>query len=163
MKKVVVGVSLILSALATAARADTQVGGWGVTDKPDNGTCMATREYRDADDSNRSNGIALLLAKGQGGSTTLVISLAYEGWEWDKGEKPTADLRIGKQVLFKKAVWQAAEKTVLTGTFTEADTLVDKLGSGETMYLDFDKDSEANFKIPNAGMALGAAKLCMGR
>lgn len=163
MKTVILGAALLAAALSTAAQADTKVGGWTVSDKPDDGVCTAAREYKDADDENRMNGIALVVAKGKGDATTLVISLAYEGWEYTKGEKTTADLKIDDRTLFRKAVWQAPEKTILTGTFTDADGLIDLLGQGQTMYLVFDKDSEANFRIPNAGMALGAAKLCLGR
>ncbi|WP_299566699.1 hypothetical protein [Enterovirga sp.] len=163
MRKIIVGAAVLVAAFSTAAQADIKVGGWDVSDKPDKGVCTASREYRDKDDENRMNGIALVVSKDNAGKDILVVSLAYEGWDWDKDEKTTADFKIDRRVLYRKAVWQAADKTILTGTFTQADELIDALGQGQTMYLTFDKDSEANFRIPNAGMALGAAKLCLGK
>ena len=161
MRNVLAGL-VLAAALAPAAASAASLGGWQVSDKPDKGVCLASREYKDPDDDNKQNGVAFGLVTTPDGGQALIISLGYEGWEWDKNETVEADLKIGKKMLYKRAKWEANDKTTLVGTFLaqSVDSLLEGIGTGETMYLTFGKDSEANFLIPNAGMALGGVKLC---
>ena len=144
-----------------AAFADTAIGGWTVTDKPDeNGVCMASHIYNDKDDDNKRNSVVFGLAKGKTG-TQLIVVLGYEDWNFDKGEAVVGDFLVDGKAVYKKWKWEGDGK-VLTAVFADSDALVPVLGAGKKIFLHFGKDGEANFQIPNAGMALGAAQHCMG-
>lgn len=154
--------ALLLACLGgTPALSDTTIGGWAVSAKPDtNGACMATRSYKDADDDNRKNAVVFGLVKGKTG-TQMVMVLGYEDWNYDKGEAIEADLIVDGKTIHKKWKWEGDGKS-LTTTFDDADTLVPILGAGKTLVVRFGKDGDASFLIPNAGLALGAAQLCLG-
>lgn len=164
MKKLLLNLVLAAVLCPIGARAEISIGGWAVTDKPDDGVCTAVREYKDPDDDNRENAVALGVGAAKDGERFLVVSLAYEGWAWDKDETVKADFKIGSKMIHKASNWKAVSKTGLVSTFKGAavDTYLETLGTGQKMLLTFDKDSEANFLIPNVGMALGAMKLCLG-
>lgn len=149
------------AAAPAPAAAETTVGGWQVTQRPNDGLCSAVRGYKDPDDDNKENAVAFMI--GSNKPDTIIVSLAYEGWDWDKDEKVTADFKADKTMLLKKSSWTATKKTVLASAFDGADVFLDKVGGGKKLFLTFAKDSEANFLIPNAGLALGAMKLCLAQ
>jgi hypothetical protein len=164
VKKLLLNLLLAAVLCPAAARAEISVGGWSVSEKPDDGVCTASREYKDRDDDNKENAVVLALGTAKDGERVLIVSLAYEGWAWDKDEMVKADFKVGNKMIHKASTWKAPSKTNLVSTFKgpAVDTYLETLGTGQKMFLTFDKDSEANFLIPNVGMALGAVKLCLG-
>lgn len=156
---------VFISALAclagSPALADKAIGGWAVSDKPDSdGTCAATHAYNDADDSNKKNSVVLGLVKNPAGAQ-LVMVLGYEDWSFDKGQAIVGDLVVDSKTVYKNWKWEG-DGTVLTSVFSDTSTLVPMLGASKKIIVRFGKDGEANFQVPNAGMALGAVTFCMG-
>lgn len=147
------------AAQSATPNKETTIGGWSVTLRPAaNGICSAAREYKDPDDGNKQNAVAFLMRSDK--PDTIIVSLGYEGWTWDKDEKTTADFKVDKTVIIKQAAWTSGAKTGLVGVFDGSDAFMNKVSGGQKAFLIFGKNSEANFLIPNAGLALGALKLC---
>ena len=144
-----------------ACLADAEIGGWTVSAKPDsNGTCLAARAYDDKDDDNKKNSVVFGLIKDKA-VTQMVMVLGYEGWNFDKGEAVVGDLIIDGKTIYKKWKWEGDGK-VLTAVFNDTGTVVPVVGAAKKIVLHFGTDGEANFLIPNAGLALGAVQLCLG-
>jgi hypothetical protein len=164
MKRIIAAGALAL-AMCTGARAD-MIGGWDVTAKAaDDGFCTAQYVYKDKDDGNAENAVTLLLGKAPDGTSFLVVSLAYSKWEWDQGETAEADFLIDSTIYAPAAQWEAQSKTNLLSMFKSGNALLTALGRGKQIVLRFDgdEDDEAEFRIPNAGQALGALQFCQSR
>lgn len=146
---------------APSASPEMTIGGWQVTQRPSDGVCSATREYKDADDDNKDNAAGFFIHVDR--PDRIIVSFGYEGWEWDQDEKVTADFKTDKGMIFEKSNWKGSGKTALVSSFDGADAIMNKVSSGQKLFLTFDQDSEANFLIPNVGMALGAIKLCLSQ
>ena len=155
------GVVFVLACLASGpVFADTAIGGWTISDAPNaDGACLAARAYNDKEDDNKRNSVVFGLVKNSAG-TQLVLVLGYEGWNFDKGQAVVADLIIDAKTIYKNWKWEG-DGQVLTAVFSDVDALVPTIGAGKKIFLRFGKSGEANFQIPNAGMALGAVNLCM--
>ena len=158
MKKIALTVSaLILS--GGIARADSIVGGWEISGKPmANGACLAAREYADKEDGGKKNAVVFGVVKAKD-SKILIVSLSYEGWKWDKGEKVTADLLVDGKRVVRGLKWEGDKETLVT-KFDEGDDMITTFGGGKKIVLRFD-DGTADFLTPNVGLALGAAQLCL--
>lgn len=142
------------------ALADAAIGGWSVTANPDsNGVCTATRSYTDKDDDNKKNSVVFGLIKDKTGPQMVVV-FGYEDWGFDKDEAVVADLIVDGKTIHKKWKWEGNGK-VLTGLFDDPDTMVPVFGAGKEAVLHFGKGEDADFQIPNAGLALGAVQLCL--
>jgi hypothetical protein len=164
MKRILAAGALAL-AMSTGARAD-MIGGWDVSAKAsDDGFCTAQYLYKDKDDNNAENAVTLLLSKTPDGTPFLVVSLAYGKWEWDKGETTEADFLIDSTIYAPAAKWEAQSKTNLISMFKSGNALLAALGRGKQIVLRFDGDDDdkAEFRIPNAGQALGALQFCQGK
>lgn len=150
----------VLACLASSpAFADKTIGGWAVSDKPDaDGTCMATHAYNDTDDGNKKNSVVFGLVKNPAG-TQLIIVLGYEDWNFDKDQAVVGDFVVDSKTIYRNWKWDGDGK-VLTAAFSDIDTLIPVLGTGKKINLR-SGTGEANFQIPNAGMALGAVSFCM--
>lgn len=164
MKRILAAGALAL-ALGGAARAE-MIGGWDITAKPaGDGFCTAQYVYKDKDDDNADNAVTLILGKAPDGTAFLVVSLAYSKWEWDKDETVEADFLIDQTVYAPAAKWEAQSKSNLISMFKTGSALLAALGRGKQIVLRFDgdEDDEAEFRIPNAGQALGALQFCQGQ
>ena len=149
----------LMAALACgAARADTNVSGWEVSNKPDKGVCTAARDYKDAADNNKENAVAFGLVRA-GNGMVLVVNFSYEDWTWDKSEDVKADLLIDGEMVLKQAKW-VGDKQGLTATFDQSGDILSKFGNGKKVVLHFD-NGDAEFDTPNAGMAIGAVQQCL--
>lgn len=141
--------------------AQERVGGWSVSRVPDAaGTCTASRAYADPADNGAANKITLALAKPKEGAASLTVTLFYEGWEWDAGETVSAELLAGKQSLVKDARWTAPSPNELSGAFGGIELLLWGLANAGTLTLRFDESAEAEFDIPDAGLAVAALRGC---
>ncbi|GBU17969.1 MULTISPECIES: hypothetical protein [Methylobacterium] len=161
LRHLIAGAALL--ALTTTARAD-MVAGWDVTPKPDDGICSVQYNYIDKDDGNARNAVNFTFAK-KGKELALIMVFGYGKWEWTKGETAKADLLVDDTVEQRAVKWEATDKTVLLGTFTDPEGLLKSIGSGSDIGLRFDgdKDNEAWFKTPNVGQALGAVQICLNQ
>ena len=141
------------------AQAESMVGGWEISGKPlANGACLAAREYADKEDGGKKNAVVFGVVKAKD-SKLLIVSLSYEGWKWDKGEKVTADLLVDGKKIVRKLKWEGDKETLVV-KFDDGDEMINTFGGGKKIVLHFD-DGEADFLTPNAGLALGAATLCL--
>jgi hypothetical protein len=142
---------------ATAAAAKdipfAKVADWDISRSGDGAKakCMMVRGYQDADDENAS---AVAIGTYPG---FLVISLGYQGWAHDKGDR-TVVLLAGGKVVDRRSKWKA-DDTQLTGEFP--DTLLPHLMGADAIVLRF-KDGDADFKIPAFGEGFAALKRCSG-
>jgi len=155
-------ISVLACLCGGAAFADADIGGWAVSAKPNSdGACTATRAYVDKEDDNKKNSVVFGLVKDKAGTQLLVV-FGYEDWGFDKDEAVVADLIVDGKTIRKKWKWEGDGK-VLTSVFNDADTLIPVFGAGKEVVLHFGKGEDADFQIPNAGLALGAVQLCLGQ
>lgn len=117
----------------------------------DKAKCLMARGYQDPDDENASS---VVVATYPG---VLILSLGYQGWSHDKGDR-TVVLLAGGKVVLPRSRWKADE-TQLTGEFP--DTLLPHLLGADAIVLRF-KDGDADFKIPAFAEAFEALKRCSG-
>ncbi|KQO67441.1 hypothetical protein [Methylobacterium sp. Leaf89] len=153
-------VSLFAAGIGFAATAATakdvpfaKVADWDISRSGDGAKakCMMVRGYQDADDENAS---AVAIGTYPG---FLIISLGYQGWSHDKGDR-TVVLLAGGKVVLPRSKWKA-DDTQLTGEFP--DTLLPHLLGADAIVLRF-KDGDADFKIPAFAEAFEALKRCSG-
>ncbi|KQP40610.1 hypothetical protein ASF49_20580 [Methylobacterium sp. Leaf104] len=142
---------------ATAAAAKdvpfAKVKDWEISrsGEGDKAKCLMARGYQDPDDENASS---VVVATSPG---FLILSLGYQGWSHDKGDR-TVVLLAGGKVVLPRSKWKADE-TQLTGEFP--DTLLPHLLGADALVLRF-KDGDADFKIPAFAEAFEALKRCNG-
>lgn len=155
-------ISMLACLCGGAAFADADIGGWAVSAKPNSdGACTATRAYVDKEDDNKKNSVVFGLVKDKAGIQLLVV-FGYEDWSFDKDEAVVADLIVDGKTIRKKWKWEGDGK-VLTSVFDNAESIVPVFGAGKQVVLHFGKGEDADFQIPNAGLALGAVQLCLGQ
>jgi hypothetical protein len=142
---------------ATAASAKdvpfAKVKDWEISrsGEGDKAKCLMARGYQDPDDENASS---VVVATSPG---LLILSLGYQGWSHDKGDR-TVVLLAGGKVIDPRSKWKA-DQTQMTGEFP--DTLLPHLLGADAIVLRF-KDGDADFKIPAFAQAFDALKRCNG-
>jgi hypothetical protein len=92
----------------------------------------------------------------------VYVILAYEKWDWDKGEQTKTSVLVDKKVYASDHTWISPSKNLLISKFVnQLDRFVRAFADGKTLTIRFtDDDEEAEFNIPNVGQALGAVQYC---
>jgi hypothetical protein len=148
--------------LASGASAQTTVAGWKIG-HDNNGDCQATYSYKDAEDDNAENTVVISLVEEKARKVPDVyVILAYEKWDWDKGEEAKTEVLVDKKVYASDHTWVSPSKNLLISKFVnQLDRFVRAFADGKKLTIRFaEDDEEAEFDIPNVGQALGAVQYC---
>jgi hypothetical protein len=146
----------------SGASAKTSVAGWTIG-LDDNRDCQATYSYKDADDDDAENTVVISLVEEKGRKVPDVyIILAYEKWDWEKGEQTKTDVLVDKKLYASGHGWISPSKNLLISKFeNQLDRFVRAFAEGKTLTIRFaDDGEEAAFNIPNVGQALRAVQYC---
>ena len=145
------GIGMALSGASAKGTPFATVKDWDISRevRGQTTTCIMVRGYKDEDDENASS-VALSAFPG-----FLGISLGYQGWSHDKGNR-TIVLLIGGKVVDLRSKWEA-DDTQMSGRLS--DKLLPQLRSADNIVLRF-KDGDADFKIPAFAEAFDALKQC---
>jgi hypothetical protein len=160
--KLSVAVALGALLVAPPAFGKTAVAGWTIG-LDDNRDCQATYSYKDADDEDAENSVVISLVEEKGRTVPDVyVILAYEKWNWDKGERAKTDVLADKKLYASGHGWVSPSKNLLISKFeNQLDRFVRAFAGAKTLTIRFtDDDEEAEFNIPNVAQALGAVQYC---
>lgn len=161
MRRLLVGTFFCLAACGPGAAADINVGGWMVNRAPSaDGVCLATYSYRDKRDGNKESGVAFGVKKVPD-NTALIISVARDGWDFAKDSDVEADLLGDGRTIVNKAKWKAADTTNLALAFPNGSDLFLTVGTSRVLTFKLPAVGKADFKVPNAGLAIGALLVCL--
>jgi hypothetical protein len=148
--------------LSSGAFAQTTVAGWTIG-HDNNGDCQAAYSYKDAEDDNAENSVVISLVEEKGRKVPDVyVILAYEKWDWDKGEETKTEVLVDKKVYASGHSWISPSKNLLISKFVnQLDRFVRAFAEGKKLTIRFtEDDEEAEFNIPDVGQALGAVQYC---
>jgi hypothetical protein len=103
--------------LSSGAFAQTTVAGWTIG-HDNNGDCQAAYSYKDAEDDNAENSVVISLVEEKGRKVPDVyVILAYEKWDWDKGEETKTEVLVDKKVYASGHSWISPSKNLLISRF----------------------------------------------
>jgi hypothetical protein len=92
-----------------------------------------------------------MVANGQAG-----ITLVYEKWTWDKGERVVAPLKLDKRTVLAKSTWTGDGRTLTT---LQPDSIVPNMLAAKSLILKFD-DGEADFDLAGFPEAYESLRRC---
>ena len=157
MKKYSFAIALLTALMVSPVMAQTKIGSWEVEKRDKDTHCNSTRAYKDADGD--QNVLVMTYS-----DNALVFVFINSGWEWDTDDKILrADFSTDKANILKKSKWEVMDKTTVRGTFEFDQTILDKLGEGKRIFLDFENDEDDDsitFETPRIAEALAALKFC---
>lgn len=157
MKKYSIAVAMLTALMVSPVVAQTKIGSWEVEKRDQDTHCNSTRAYKGADGD--QNILVMTFS-----DDAVVFVFINSGWEWGADDKIlNANFSTDKVTILKKSKWEVMNKTTVRGTFDFDQSILDKLGEGKRIFVDFEDDEDDDsitFETPRIGEALAALKFC---